>query len=324
MIKPGYLCFALFALIASCLHAQQAPVASPGTVSLAEIRIRDPFILPDSAQRIYYLFGTNYPDAAPGKGGFDVYTSRDLISWQGPEAVYRPASGIWGWKNFWAPECHTYRGKSYLFVTMWEEAASQRGTTILRAERPAGPYREYAKGRVTPEEWGALDGTLYLDGQGDPWMVFCHEWVQVGDGTIEAVPLRKDLRGPAGKPVTLFAASEAPWVRAYVPGKYVTDGPFLYRNSRGELLMLWSSFTDEGYAIGLARSRSGDIGGPWEQFPQPIFRRDGGHGMILRTFDGRLLLSIHQPNRTPDERTKLFPLRETADGGLEIAGDALP
>ena len=70
MIKPGYLCFALFALIASCLHAQQAPVASPGTVSLAEIRIRDPFILPDSAQRIYYLFGTNYPDAAPGKGGF--------------------------------------------------------------------------------------------------------------------------------------------------------------------------------------------------------------------------------------------------------------
>lgn len=83
---------------------------------------------------------------------------------------------------------------------MWEEAASQRGTTILRAERPVGPYREYAKGRVTPEEWGALDGTLYLDGQGDPWMVFCHEWVQVGDGTIEAVPLRKNLRGPAGKP----------------------------------------------------------------------------------------------------------------------------
>lgn len=100
MIKPGYLCFALFALIASCLHAQQAPVASPGTVSLAEIRIRDPFILPDSAQRIYYLFGTNYPDAAPGKGGFDVYTSRDLISWQGPEAVYRPASGHLGMEKF--------------------------------------------------------------------------------------------------------------------------------------------------------------------------------------------------------------------------------
>ena len=320
MIKPGYLCFALFALIASCLHAQQAPVASPGTVSLAEIRIRDPFILPDSAQRIYYLFGTNYPDAAPGKGGFDVYTSRDLISWQGPEAVYRPASGIWGWKNFWAPECHTYRGKSYLFVTMWEEAASQRGTTILRAERPAGPYREYAKGRVTPEEWGALDGTLYLDGQGDPWMVFCHEWVQVGDGTIEAVPLRKNLRGPAGKPVTLFAASEAPWVRAYAPGKYVTDGPFLYRNSRGELLMLWSSFGQEGYALGVARSLSGEVTGPWEHVSEPLFARDGGHGMLFRTFDGQLVLSLHQPNKGPLERTRLFLVGERPDGLPYVVG----
>lgn len=65
---------------------------------------------------------------------------------------------------------------------------------------------------------------------------------------------KKDLSGPAGKPVTLFKASEAPWVRSHVPGEklYVTDGPFLLRNSRGELLMLWSSFTDEGYAIGLA------------------------------------------------------------------------
>ena len=165
-----------------------------------------------------------------------------------------------------------------------------------------------------------------MDESGQAWTVFCHEWTQIGNGTVEAVRLKKDLSGPAGKPVTLFKASEAPWVRSHVPGEklYVTDGPFLLRNSRGELLMLWSSFTDEGYATGLARSRSGDIGGPWEQFPQPIFRRDGGHGMILRTFDGRLLLSIHQPNRTPDERTKLFPLRETADGGLEIAGDALP
>ena len=173
----------------------------------------------------------------------------------------------------------------------------------FEADTPRGPYREHSKGRVTPEDWNSLDGTLHVDRQGRPWMVFCHEWTQIGNGTVEAVRLKKDLSGPAGKPVTLFKASEAPWVRSHVPGEklYVTDGPFLLRNSRGELLMLWSSFTDEGYATGLARSRSGDIGGPWEQFPQPIFRRDGGHGMILRTFDGRLLLSIHQPNRTPDE-----------------------
>ena len=46
--------------------------------------------------------------------------------------------------------------------------------------------------------------------------------------------------------------------------------------------------------------------------------------MRVNQLNVQLVLSIHQPNRTPDERTKLFPLRETADGGLEIAGDALP
>ena len=151
-------------------------------------------------------------------------------------------------------------------------------------------------------------------------MVFCHEWVQVGDGTIEAVPLRKNLRGPAGKPVTLFAASEAPWVRAYAPGKYVTDGPFLYRNSRGELLMLWSSFGQEGYALGVARSLSGEVTGPWEHVSEPLFARDGGHGMLFRTFDGQLVLSLHQPNKGPLERTRLFLVGERPDGLPYVVG----
>ena len=199
---------------------------------------------------------------------------------------------------------------------MWEEAASQRGTTILRAERPVGPYREYAKGRVTPEEWGALDGTLYLDGQGDPWMVFCHEWTQLGDGTVEAVRLSRNLKKAVGKPATLFRASSAPWVRPHTPGNYVTDGPFLYRNRKGELLMLWSSFGDRGYAIGVARSQSGEVAGPWLQMPEALFARDGGHGMLFRTFDGELLLSIHRPNVPPDERPRFFRVEEKADGSL--------
>ena len=293
---------------------------------LAGIHIRDPYILPVAGDSTYYLFGTNQADVLYRSKGFYCYASRDLKEWTGPYPAFVPDEGFWGRNNFWAAECHAYRDKYYLFATIRGKADSLLGTTIFEADTPRGPYREHSKGRVTPEDWNSLDGTLHVDRQGRPWMVFCHEWTQIGNGTVEAVRLKKDLSGPAGKPVTLFKASEAPWVRSHVPGEklYVTDGPFLLRNSRGELLMLWSSFTDEGYATGLARSRSGDIGGPWEQFPQPIFRRDGGHGMILRTFDGRLLLSIHQPNRTPDERTKLFPLRETADGGLEIAGDALP
>ena len=37
---------------------------------------------------------------------------------------------------------------------------------------------------VTPDGWQSLDGTLYVDRSGKPWMVFCHEWLQVGDGQM--------------------------------------------------------------------------------------------------------------------------------------------
>ena len=33
-----------------------------------------------------------------------------------------------------------------------------------------------------------LDGTLYVE-NGLPYMVYAHEWIQILDGTMEAVPL---------------------------------------------------------------------------------------------------------------------------------------
>src|SRR3546814_20660878 len=83
--------------------------------------------------------------------------------------------------------------------------------------------------------------------------------------------------------------------------------------------MLWSSFGDSGYAMGIARSVTGTVEGPWEQETEPIWGADGGHGMITRTLDGSLLLTLHQPNDTPHERTVLRRLREQ-DGTVRLAG----
>jgi hypothetical protein len=177
-----------------------------------------------------------------------------------------------------------------------------------------------SEGPATPPEWECLDGTLWVDAQGSPWIVFCHEWVQVGDGEICARPLATDLSAPSGSPRLLFTASQAAWVRAYPKKKaYVTDGPFLFRASNGELLMLWSSFTEEGYAQGYARSRSGNLLGPWEQEPRPIYAQDGGHGMFFCTFEGQLMLSLHAPNKTPNERPWFFRVEEK-DGRLSVIG----
>jgi len=73
----------------------------------------------------------------------------------------------------------------------------------------------------------------------------------------------------------------------------------------------------QGYCIAYAISETGGIEGPWKQAERPLFEKDGGHGMVFTSYDGRLLLSIHSPNDTPNERAVFHELRET-ENGLEL------
>jgi len=278
----------------------------------ADIRSRDPFVLPVAATNTYYLYAAT--DLNGRALGFDCFRSRDLEHWEGPIPVFRPTPDFWATMSYWAPEVHAYQGRYYLFAS-FKAPEHYRGTQILVAEAPEGPFTPLTDGPVTPPDWECLDGTLFVDDGGTPWMVFCHEWVQVHNGGMWAMPLSADLRAAASRPVFLFSASEAPWKRlpswptANDPNRfptYVTDGPFLYRTRDGVLLMLWSSFGIGGYTLGIARSITGRIEGPWVQDPEPLYTQDGGHAMLFRTFDGRLMLALHSPNRRPDERARLI------------------
>jgi len=283
----------------------------------SDIHIRDPFVLPVATGKLYYLYGTIGPESwTKSATGIDYYTSTDLENWEGPFPAFRPPQGFWADRNFWAPEVHFYAGRYYLFASFKAED-HRRGTQILAADGPQGPFLPISDGPATPHDWECLDGTLYVDADSQPWMVFCHEWVQVGDGEICAVRLSADLKSALGEPHLLFRASSAPWIQK-VNSKdregYVTDGPWLHRLASGELWMLWSSFSAGGYTIGMARSASGQILGPWQQEPEPLYDDDGGHCMVFRTFDGRLLLAYHRPNPSPDERPYFVPLRENTTG----------
>lgn len=304
----------IFALGAACAGRAQESVNTSVLSRFDMLHIRDPFVLADPSDSTYYLFGTNQTS-----DGYAGYRSKDLESWEGPFPLSRNDAAFRGAKDFWAPECHMYGGKYYLFTTARSRTDSLPGSYIFVADTPLGPYREHSEGCVTPEGWRSLDGTLHIDGKGDPWLIFCHEWTQVGDGTIEAVRLSRDLKKALGRPQTLFSASSASWVRSHEPdgNRFVADGPFPYRNKKGELLILWSSFGEYGYAIGVARSPGGEILGPWEQSPQPLSEGDSGQGMLFRTFGGELRLCLHCPNRPPVEKLFFYSLKETGDGLLD-------
>ncbi|MFC1735691.1 glycoside hydrolase family 43 protein [Candidatus Hydrogenedentota bacterium] len=288
----------------------------------SDIQIRDPFIVAVTKEEQYYMFGTTDADCwkAPGVG-FDVYKGKDLENWEGPFPAFRPTAGFWGVRNFWAPEVHVYKGRYYMFASFIGDEI-RRGTQILVSDGPVGPYLPHSKGAVTPVDWGCLDGTLYVDENDRPWMVFCHEWLQVEDGEMCVLPLSDDLSEAVGEATLLFRASEAPWSVSYLKERpaYVTDGPYMHRCDDGTLLMLWSSFCETGYAIGIARSTTGKIIDPWEQEQGPIYSADGGHGMVFSTFEGELLLSIHTPNDSPNERPIFISLEEKG-GALSVVDE---
>ncbi len=332
--------FLLFALIATGFGGEQkqpppADVNNPRKgLKLTDIPVHDPFVVPHKQSRTYYL----YTSASPRATGLDrcgvmTYKSKDLLNWDGPYIVFLVPDDVWANPRHgtWAPEVHEYKGRYYLFVTLHNRDKvfaeppdvwrinHMRGTVIAVSDSLEGPFELLKKdGPHPPENFMTLDGTLYIDKQNQPWMVYCHEWIQVIDGTMEAVRLKDDLsaRQPCrvGEPIHLFKASDAPWINAEsVPSvhqrQYVTDGPQLYRTKENRLVMLWSSYNKNGYVQTIARSKSGELEGPWEQL-EPLVGDDSGHGMIFKTFDGKLMLILHRPFRMPLSRAKIYEMED--------------
>lgn len=321
-------------LLAAPLLAQ-TPVKTGMTFQ--DFYLHDPFIVAYQPTKTYYLYNGAGPRQLGGqRAGVVTYKSKDLLHWDGPYVVFTVPDGQWSnpAEGVWAPEVHQYKGKFYLLATLhnsktllpYEDEEKLpvyngqkakphlRGTQIFVADKPDGPFVPLGNGAAPPAELMTLDGTLYVE-DGVPYVVYAHEWIQVLDGTMEAVALTPDLAGRAGAPFLLFHASEAPWVakQEKKPGtqvNYVTDGPCLYRTKKGRLLMLWSSYRDGLYVETLAHSESGKLKGPWKQ-DDILVGNDSGHGMLFQSFDGKLMMVLHQPFRRA--RGKLFEMEDTGE-----------
>lgn len=271
-----------------------------------DINIRDPFVLVYDGK--YYLYGTRGATCWGEADGFDCYVGTNLEEFEGPFEVFHKPETFLPHKNYWAPEVYVYEGAFYMFATFFTDGVG-RGTHCLRADSPLGPFIPHSHGSLTPKEWDSLDGTLYVDTDGTPYMVFCHEWEDTdGDGTVCALELTKDLKAPVGEPRLFFHASDAiPAVASFHhPRKgdiYVTDGPFLFRDKEGKLRMIWSSFAKENqYCVALASPECGAFSDEWKPERNLLFAKDGGHGMIFTGLDGKRYLALHSPNETLAER----------------------
>lgn len=304
---------------------------SPQQLKLPDMPLHDPYILPYEPTKTYYLYTSNVPEMTGDQNsGTMVYKSKDLLHWDKPTVVFTVPENSWAdpEDNPWAPEVHAYKGKFYLFTTLHNKSKViaeppevwrtnyMRSTVIAVSDSPDGPFKLVKEDNpILPADFMTLDGTLYVDPDEQPWMVYAHEWIQKIDGTMEAVALKDDLSDTTTDPICLFRASKAPWLEENCTASrkelsYVTDGPQLFRTKDGNLLMLWSSYENGVYVQTVARSQSGQLEGPWVQL-QPIVKQDSGHGMLFGTFDGQLMMVLHRPFR--NARGKLYEMQDAGD-----------
>lgn len=271
-------------------------------MKLCDINIRDPFVLVHGGK--YYMYGSR----GSNQFGFEVYVSDDLENWSNGKTIFEYFDGFWGVCDFWAPEVHEYNGKFYMFATFKPEEGP-RGTGILVCDTPDGTFKPWSDGMVTPKDWSSLDGTFYVE-DGVPYMIFCHEWIQIQDGSVCAMRLSDDLKKPVGEPFVLWNASNASWIRSVSgEGNFVTDGPFVIKYGK-KLTCIWASFIKGGdYCEGIAYSDNGKIDGKWTVSDNLIFDDDGGHGMHFSALDGKEYFIFHKPNHPHlAERPVLIPL----------------
>lgn len=278
-----------------------------------EINIRDPFILKEGDT--YYLYGTRAKDFGKKVNGFDVYTTKDLIHFSEPKVCFD--SGKWDMNREvnWAPEVHKYNNSYYMLATFTKKNGL-RGVYILKSDNPDGEFQPHSNGAVTPNEWECLDGTLYINKNNEPYLVFCHEHTQIIDGTVCYIRLSDDLTHSIGEPVYMFSGSTPEWADKKPEGEhYITDGPFMYRTTDGELLLIWSTFVNHMYCQCVAKSSNGELDGEFIHLP-PIITNDGGHGMIFKA-DDKLYLTFHTPNKSLEEHPTFKELIDTGDS-IEI------
>ena len=137
-------------------------IACCAAQNLRKVPLADPFIL--LYDGVYYAYGT-------GAGsGIEVWTSRDLSTWERAKGNARDGlalhrTDVWGEKWFWAPEVYRLNDKFYMYFTAEEHIC------VATSDSPLGPFVQEKRQPMIADE-KCIDNTLFIDDDGRAYMYF--------------------------------------------------------------------------------------------------------------------------------------------------------
>lgn len=288
-------------LAASLLASQEATYTNPVWTR----DFPDPFILQDGED--FYAYATQNSAA-----GFQVMTSKNLVEWTHLGGVNVPD---WSDGQLWAPEVHRWKGKWYMLFSARDKGSRKRDLGVSIAEDPKGPFRFLSKlvegtsENPGPDENGAIDGTLHVEGR-RPYLLFIRE---APPRAIKIVQLSDDLTRTVGERRVLLT-TDRPIEQGILdaPTLVKRDGVYWLFYSSG---WFQSSKNDANYRVWAARSNS--LFGPYGKPKEPVLAgREGevyspGHQSVFRLKTGEWWIAYHAWNAEGEPRYGQNPLGRT-------------
>ncbi len=230
--------------------------------------IGDPAVL--FHQGKYYLYPTG------DNRGYDVYVSKDLISWQkGPRVFQSDEPGVWAPDVFYNQTDQTF----YLYYTV----NGRIGVAI--ADRPDGVFKD----QVTLID-KAIDAHMFVDEDSRYYLYY----VEYPGFRIHVQPMDSPMQ-KKGDPVRIIQPTNA-WEKKHAE---LTEAPWMLKHN-GVYYLLYSASgaNTQEYAIGYATAKSPL--GPFTKYGgNPIIQKSSnifgpGHCSVTKAADGKLWMVYHQ------------------------------
>jgi beta-xylosidase len=254
----------------------------------ADMHLADPAMLYHKG--VYYLYGTSGSNA---NQGFEVYTSRDRKTWEGPKGSregYALRKGdAFGQANFWAPHVFYHDNRFYMAYAAEERIA------IAVSDSPLGPFTQTKKEALAAPV-KQIDPFVFIDDDGKKYLY--HVRLSLGNRLFVA-RMHDDLSGIIPETLQECLAAEEPWENTARAPWPVAEGPAILRHGNLYYFVYSTNdFRNPDYAVGYAVS--GSPFGPWEKYAgNPIISRRNlgwkgtGHGDFVKDKRGNLLYVLH-------------------------------
>lgn len=299
--------------------------------------VHDPVMAYENGK--YYMFTTGM--------GIGMMSSSDMKTWH-PEKA--PLDPIPEWlKQYvpsyqghtWAPDIIKHNGKWYLYYSCstFYKNISAIGVAVNKTLDPSSAdYKWEDLGLVIYSEpgktdWNAIDPNVIIDKKGNPWMTFGSFW----DG-IQLVKLKKDMKTPVGKPVTV-ARRRHPALVAHLQETANTnaiEAPFITYHNGYYYLFASHDYCCKGLSSNYKTvvGRSKNINGPYYDKDGKDMALTGGALLVAENdkysgvghcsvyeFDGKWYFIAHAYDKSKKGASKLFLHELKWEDGWPVIAD---